>query len=304
MTDAPEAVIDDPYEGRYTSAELTVNGLRLHHTDWGAGAPGCPNVLLVHGLNAQLHTWDPIAAALTDEFHVRALDLRGHGDSEWAPDGYAIASFVGDLAEYLAAVGVARTHVVGHSLGARIAIAFAAEHPQLVDRLVLSDAGPEIATGGATVVQNNPRNSSKRGFRSEAEALADFRELYPAWEESFYHLHVKYQLRRNWVGKLVWKSDPELFWLSGSAGRRESPYLWSAAGRVAAPTLILRGEHSYLLDAEITERMLATMPNAVEQTFDTGHYIPREAPTEFVAAVRRFLTAADAVEATAAGGVR
>ena len=68
---------------RYQDGWVAVDGLRVHYTEWGK--PTAPPVLLLHGLNVQCHTWDPIAHKLAEEFHVYAMDLRGHGDTDWAP---------------------------------------------------------------------------------------------------------------------------------------------------------------------------------------------------------------------------
>ena len=267
---------------------LDAGGLRIHYVDRNPAGPD--PLLLVHGANVQLHTWDPIADELADRHRVVAVDLRGHGDSDWAPDGYAVGSFVSDLAAAVVSLGAGPCDYIGHSLGARIGIAFAAEHPELVRRLVLSDTGPELAPTAARYNQALLASTGDvRGFRSEEDALAHYREIHPEWQPVFHDLHVRHQLRRNWAGKLVFKSDPELFWLSGSAGSREIPYLWEAAARIAAPTLILRGRRSPFLDEAIVERMTAAIPDATVVVTETGHYIPREDPEAFIAAVRRFL---------------
>jgi len=271
-------------------ATLQINGLSLHHREWNHG--GHRPVLLVHGANVQLHTWEPIAEDLAAADRVIAVDLRGHGDSEWARDGYAVGAFVSDLAGVVGALAAAPCDYVGHSLGARIGIAFAAEHPHLVRRLVLSDTGPELAPQAAKYNQALLASTGHiRGFRNAEEALALYRRLHPEWKPVFHDLHVRHQLRQNWTGRLVFKSDPELFWLSGSAGTREIPYLWEAAARVRAPTLILRGRRSPFLDDRIVERMMSVMADARVVVTETGHYIPREDPGEFVRLVRGFLDA-------------
>src|SRR5438105_411171 len=87
--------LEDPFIGQYKDGFLQVNDLKLHYTEWNSG--GSRPVLLVHGANVQLHTWDPIAADLARDYRVVAIDLRGHGDSDWTRDGYAIPSIVPDI---------------------------------------------------------------------------------------------------------------------------------------------------------------------------------------------------------------
>lgn len=279
--------MDPESQGHYRESTFVVDGLSIHFAQWNDRAAS--TVVLVHGLNAQLHTWDPIAARLARHHRVVALDLRGHGDSDWTKAGYPLAGFVADVAGLYDELGLGRAAVVGHSLGARVALAFAAEYPDRVRRMALSDAGPELSRTGAQRVRANPRNVLERGFRSADEALLRFQEQYPDWDPVFHQLHVQHQLRVNWAGKYVWKSDPELFWLSGSAGARDNDYLWAACERVRCPVLIMRGARSYLFDGDISARMVRAIPDSREIVFDTDHYIPREAPEDFTAALEDFL---------------
>lgn len=70
-----------------TSKFIDLNGLKLHYLDHGSD--GRPHLLLLHGLNGNAHAFDLVAPNLTASHHVLALDLRGHGDSQWGPpDGY------------------------------------------------------------------------------------------------------------------------------------------------------------------------------------------------------------------------
>jgi pimeloyl-ACP methyl ester carboxylesterase len=269
---------------------VEVNGLRLHWAEWNP--EGGRAALLVHGAKVQLHTWDPIAAHLAADRWVVAVDLRGHGDSQWAPDGYAIGSFVSDLRGMVDRLALAPCDYVGHSLGARIGIAFAAEHGGLVRRLVLSDTGPELPAEAARYNQALLGDSDKiKGFRSADEALEHYRGLHPEWQPIFHQLHVEHQLRENWAGKLVFKADPDLFWLAGSAGRRETPYVWESVGRITAPTLVVWGRRSRFLDDAMVERMTALLARVEVARPDTGHYVPREDPAAFVRLVTDFLDA-------------
>src|SRR3954451_23654402 len=106
-----------------------LGSLRLHWAEWNSGG-GRP-VVFVHGLTSQCHTWDPIAAALSAHRRVICPDLRGHGDSDWAPDGYWRRLFAADLSELLTTLQTGPVHLVGHSLGSQIALVVAATYPDL-----------------------------------------------------------------------------------------------------------------------------------------------------------------------------
>src|SRR5438046_4817516 len=121
---------------------LRVNGLSLHVLDWGGGDR--TPLLLLHGFTGHAHAWDTLAIALQPHFHVYALDARGHGDSDPA-DVYDAAGAFKDLSSVVDQLGVRALTLVGLSMGGRNAMYFAAKRPEMVERLVVLDIGPEIS---------------------------------------------------------------------------------------------------------------------------------------------------------------
>ncbi|MEV8475758.1 alpha/beta hydrolase [Streptomyces sp. NPDC051173] len=112
-----------------------------HRPASGPGAAGRPFVLL-HGLLSNARMWDEVAERLAAAGHpVYAVDQRGHGASDTPPDGYEHAAVVTDLARAFAALELEHALVAGHSWGGHLALRLAAEHPRLVDGLVLVDGG-------------------------------------------------------------------------------------------------------------------------------------------------------------------
>ncbi len=267
---------------------LELDGMRFHYTEWGS--PTAPPVVMLHGLNVQCHTWDPIAKELSAEHHVIAMDMRGHGDSDWARSGYRVHSMARDVHGLIDALGLGPTDLVGHSAGVRVAIAVAGERPETVRRLALSDAGPANSPSGAVAMRDFIQATTNlRGFRNEQEAREFYLGFHPEWREDFIDLHVKYQLRRNWAGKLVPKADPDVQWITGSVSLPDVEYLWKMSALLTMPTMLLVGRRSNVLDEAVVGKMLATMPNAEVRWFDTGHYVPREAPEEFTKVLAEFL---------------
>jgi pimeloyl-ACP methyl ester carboxylesterase len=272
----------------YEDGWLTLDGLRFHYTEWGY--PTAPAVLLLHGLNVQCHTWDPFARELADRYHVIAMDMRGHGDSDWARSGYRVRSMARDVHGLIDALGLGPVGLVGHSAGVRVAIAVAGEKPETVSRLALSDAGPANSQSGAIAMRDFIQATTNlRGFRNEQEAREFYRSFHPEWVEEFIDLHVKYQLRRNWAGKLVPKADPDVQWITGSVSLPDVDYLWQMSELLEMPTLLMMGRSSNVLDEAVVEKMLATMPNATVRWFDAGHYFMREKPEEFLGVLTEFL---------------
>ena len=117
---------------------LIVGGLRLSYGDWGG--PDDPIVLL-HGLASTRHIWDLVAPILSPGYRVVALDQRGHGESGKPDCGYGFQSIVADLRGFIAAMGLDRPLVVGHSWGAGVALELAAAHPEVARGICLVDGG-------------------------------------------------------------------------------------------------------------------------------------------------------------------
>src|SRR5215813_15220977 len=126
---------------------IILNGQRFHYTEWGA--PTAPPLVMLHGVTGHARTWDEEAALFASRYRVLALDQRGHGDSDPSPDAdYTVATLAADVAAFVDALGLARISLVGLSMGGRVAIGFAGQAPERVDRLVIVDIGPEISEAG------------------------------------------------------------------------------------------------------------------------------------------------------------
>ena len=126
-------------ESRYLRAPtdiVHVAGQRLHVRD--SGPRQAATILMVHGFGASLHTWEPWAQALSGTYRVVRLDLPGSGLSDPDPNAdYSDGRTMALLLVLMDQLGITKAHVVGHSIGGRIAWNFAAHHPQRVDHLVL-----------------------------------------------------------------------------------------------------------------------------------------------------------------------
>jgi pimeloyl-ACP methyl ester carboxylesterase len=279
---------DVTYDGEFETSHAVVDGLRLEFTDWNPSAHDV--VLLIHGLGAQGHTWDPIAHQLASRYRVVCPDLRGHGRSDWSRDGYRVADFCSDLVGLLDSIGVGRVDVVGHSLGGRVALAVAASDRLQVDHVLLSDMGPEA--GRAKAPAARPGEGARpdvRGYRDEAAALEHFRELQPDWKPVFVRLHARYQVRRNWADKLVPCADPDLAWIRGSAGRLDDAYLWECCASLEVPVHLMWAAQEPYVDDSIVDRMHATISQFSDEKLDCGHYIPRQHPDYFCDRLSQFL---------------
>jgi pimeloyl-ACP methyl ester carboxylesterase len=280
---------DRTFDDEYETKTARVGDLDIEYTEWGD--PAAPVVLLIHGFNVQSHTWDPIASVLAERYHVLAPDLRGHGGSSWTREGYRAEQFAGDLAALLDQLGITRCAVVGHSLGSRVGIALAGMRPDLVEKLVMSDTGPEVLRGGAKrATKFGAARLDRRGFNSREEAVEYYKEMHPGWAPVFYELHARHQLRENWAGKLVDRADPDCYWITRSAGRADDEILWAHARAVDIPVLMMYGKTSEYTDAALAARIgEAFGPKFQAVEMPCGHYIPREMPAEFCERTLAFL---------------
>jgi len=143
-------------------------GVEINYLVEGAGPP----VMLVHGVGANLRSWDAIAARLAPRFRVLRLDLRGHGRSSRI-ETCRLEDFLDDVSAVLDAQGIARTHLVGFSLGGMIAQAFVLAHPQRVDKVAFISAvagrTPEERAG----VMARARKVREEGIASVVAAAQD-----------------------------------------------------------------------------------------------------------------------------------
>jgi pimeloyl-ACP methyl ester carboxylesterase len=115
----------------------TIHGYRRAFRVAGSG----PALLLIHGVGANSASWEPVHTMLAQRFTVIAPDLLGHGESDKPRADYSLAAFANGMRDLLAALGIDRVTVVGHSYGGGVAMQLAYQYPQLVERIVLVSAG-------------------------------------------------------------------------------------------------------------------------------------------------------------------
>jgi pimeloyl-ACP methyl ester carboxylesterase len=268
---------------------LDADGLRLHYLDWGHH--DAPPMLLLHGFSGHAHTWDALARAICDEFHVVALDQRGHGDSDWATDGaYAVDDHIADIASFHDQLMLDPVVLIGLSMGGRNAIMFTGVHPGKVEKLVIVDIGPDIDPRGAERVRRMAAEAPEE-FTSLDEAVTYLKSYYPHTADAALRHRVEHGLKRLPNGKYTWKYDK---FLRDQRRQRTTPPvdLWPVVRRIKVPTLIMRGSESDIFAIETAKRMQELIPGSrFVEIQGAGHSIPADAPEAFEKAVREFLAA-------------
>ena len=273
-------------EDGFTSRNVGIDGLMFHYADWGGG--GSPLVML-HGLSGHARTWDHTAAALSDRYHVLALDQRGHGDSDWAPQ-YGLRPMAQDLLGFLDALDLREVTLMGLSMGGLVSFVFAAAHPGRVARMVIMDIGPEIAPAGSANVANSL--AAKDVFSSEDEAFAQARAANPRPTDAALRHRVMHNLRPLPDGTLTFKYDKELRRNPRALFDHTQDELWEAWRALSCPVLLVRGADSDVLAADTAQRMLAENPNVSFAIIpDCGHSITLDSPDGLLEVVSPWLAA-------------
>ncbi|MBI3329163.1 MAG: alpha/beta hydrolase [Nitrospinae bacterium] len=279
---------DKTPQDRYIDAD----GLRLHYLDWGNEA--APPMILLHGFTGHAHTWDTFAQAMCDQFHVLALDQRGHGDSDWAKDGaYTIEDHATDIAEFHDQLMLDPVVLIGLSMGGRNAIMYTGIHPGKVEKLVIVDIGPDIDPRGAERVRRTAAEAPEE-FASIDEAMAYLRRYAArtsAAAEAAMRHRVEHGVKRLPHGKYTWKYDKFLRDQRRQGGTPQAD-LWPVVRRIKVPTLILRGSESDVFSPDTARRMHELIPGSrLVEIPGAGHSIPADAPEAFERTVREFLGA-------------
>ncbi len=269
---------------------LTLHGLRHHYIRWGD--PGRDPIVLLHGLMNNARYWENVAGKFLPEHCVYAPDLRGHGESEHAPGGYLVWAFAMDLREMVQALDLEGFDLVAHSIGSRIAMAYARDHSHRLNHLVLADMGPQMADAGARGIRKSTGGAQRApGFATEAEALEHFAQMYPGQPQEFLMRQMAASLVLDEAtGNLVFRFDPSIHQATGRGAIVEIPYLWESLEHIKCPTLVIRAEKSKVLSREIADEMVRRLPHGTfVEIPDAGHQVPLHQPDAFAAAVRDFL---------------
>ena len=265
---------------------IRINGMNFHYLEWGVA--NAPTVLMLHGASQQAHSWDFVGLALSAEYHILALDQRGHGDTDWAPDGdYSIEAYQGDIDGFVEATRLRGFALMGHSMGGRNSYIWASGHPGILKALVIVDTGPEVSQRGQERI---------RRFRELPDELNTFEEFVQRVQEYTGRSReqvlgaLRYSIRQRQDGKWTWKYDKVM----RSSGRRDLGWtperLWECVGRIDCPTLVVRGDRSDLFTEETMGRMQRAIPDCAAVTVPgAGHLVQGDNPADFVVALRALL---------------
>jgi pimeloyl-ACP methyl ester carboxylesterase len=243
---------------------VNANGLRVHYVDFGgAGSP----IACVHGVTGHAWIWHDAARDLREIGRVVAVDLRGHGDSQWSADAaYSTEDHVADLGAVIEALGWDSVDVIGSSWGGLVALGLAMRLPEIVRRIAIVDVEPSFDQDEFEVP---PR---PRMFRTHDEVVAWEREANPRAPAGMIEIVAQFSTRPAEGGRLVRKHDPFFFerWPFRSDDH------WDELRKLAIPTLVVHGELSFVR-GEVAERMAYAARGTLVHV-RSGHVIPVDNP--------------------------
>jgi pimeloyl-ACP methyl ester carboxylesterase len=275
--------------------QVTIRGAGVDLIADIAGPADAPRILFLHGSGQTRQSWgSAVIEAARRGYRAIALDLRGHGDSGWSPDGeYSLDRFADDIREVIPQLGSGSAPIlVGASLGGIIGMLIAAASPSSLRALVLVDITPRIEQQGAKEVTAF-MDSAPNGFASLDEAADAVAAYLPHRQRPKSTSGLLRNLRlRN--GRYYWHWDPAFMRMGKDAEAKFKALgvnpLEAAARAITIPTLLVRGGRSRIVSDASAKEFLEMVPHAkFVDIADADHMVAGDANDAFNDAVFRFI---------------
>lgn len=264
---------------------MTVNGVTYEVNTTGEGPP----LLLLHGFTGSAQSWDTFVPTWSQSFEVITIDLIGHGqtDAPHDPARYAMTHAVDDLVALLHSLNLSKITLLGYSMGGRLALSFAVQHPSLVEALILESSTPGLATEAerqARITQDHRLAESieQRGmvwFVDYWEQIPLFAPVKKLPEE------VQLALREQRLSNKVRGLANSLRGMGTGAQRSN----WDALAELDMPVLLIVGELDVKFH-DIAKQMATSIHDCtIIPVAATGHLVHVEQPQIFDTIVMDYL---------------
>lgn len=264
--------------------DVKASGIRLRVAESGNG----PSLLLLHDVLMDHTTWRGVLPGLAQSFRVAAPDLPGFGESEKPSDSrfaHSLEAFRGAVTDLFAALNLGRAIVVGHGLGGAIALTLAADHPELVYKLVLIDSLCYVPA----------RDWLHRVAVTPVAGALFFKQL---WGKGGFRRYFRENMLGPKARVPVERVDAYYDAFNSPASRssalstlratRDTRSIVAATTRVRCPTLVAWGRHDRLYSAAQGQRLVRDIPQANFRLFDSGHVPQEELPEVLGPAISEF----------------
>jgi 3-oxoadipate enol-lactonase len=260
------------------------DGPKLRLVDWSDGKAAC--ALLIHGFGDGCHIWNEFAPEISRFYRTVAVDLRGHGDSGWDPDArYDVVQYSADVAHVLRGIGAEKVVLIGHSLGAEVAVRVAAACARRVHGVIIVDYGP--STEPAVIRQIRAEFGAAHQVYPSVCAYAEYLQAQrPLARAELLHRFAAESLVARADGSYVLKTDPNL----ARAPLGESLGEWDSLTDMQWPVLVVRGEGSAVLTRAAAKRMIELLPDGSLVSIRlAGHAVMIDNPEGFAGEILPFL---------------
>lgn len=251
---------------------------KLNFKTFGSGDP----VVIMHGLFGMLDNWQTIAKKLAEDYMVYIVDLRDHGKSEHT-DAFNYQLLAQDVADFLESEWIHSAYIIGHSMGGKTALQLTADHPDLVEKLVVVDIGMKQYPGGhETIIKAlNAVPIDKVQSRQEVEDV-----LSQYVDEPGVRLFLMKNLSREKTGGYRWKMNLPLL----TQHYQDILAAIEIEDIVDTPTMFVRGGKSRYISDEDIQTMSPLFDDVRWETVtDAGHWVHAEQANELLALLRSFL---------------
>jgi pimeloyl-ACP methyl ester carboxylesterase len=269
-----------PFEERFIEA----GGVSLHYLDYGTA--GRTPMIYLHGGAVNAHWFDFVAAGFTANYHVRALDQRGHGDSAWAdPPDYSYERYAADVAEVVAKLGLRDFVMVGHSMGGLVSLVYAATYPGRVRKIVIVDSTLVSAPDRVSVLHEVGAREGRR-YGTHGEFVENFR-VRPAGTTAAPEI-LRY------LGERSGRQGPDGLWrhkfdrnVYSKRVFLDIPPYWN---RIGIPALLVKGGRSERITPQIVADAKSRCPHVeLAEVPGADHHVTLDNPDGFVAIVNDWL---------------
>jgi len=270
-------------QGQSVDRYVTVNGLRIHYLDFGGD--GRQPLIMLHGIGRVAHTFDHVASHFNQNYHVVAVDMRGHGDSDWDPKAaYLVEDYVKDIEGLAQQLRLRNIVIWGNSTGGRVAQVFAGLHPDLVAAVIAEDVGPERPREIADGFTSRLKQEDEKGWATEDELFAQLKTGSPRTADEILRAYAHFGSKKRPDGRVIWKRDP------GIGNGFVPTELWRFVRQIKSPIIYVLGGRSTIVPAATQEELRKTLPQVQIVTMPgLGHYPSEENPKDFLPIVDGFL---------------
>ena len=253
---------------------VMVNNVKINYVEQGEGDEV---IVFVHGYAGSLGHWRKVLELLPKEYHAYALDQRGYGQSD-KPGSYQLTEMVEDIYAFSQELGIERFTYVGHSMGGKIGMKFALDHPDVLKALVL------VCPSAAFALPPDQQLAMKEAVKSIL--------LSPEMMRGAIEQEVGKKLSEEFLNELIEDTkmaDPTA--MHESMDMIVSTDLMPQLGDIRAPTLVVAGakDTSSPLDVVVRPTVNAIKGSRLEVFEDSSHFLPEESPQKFVDLLTSFI---------------